>query len=204
MIDRNDACVKSTPGSYELKLLTKEVEDSSASHEILKKHSTDSVCSTTDTHSNISDEFDAPISCAQSNSFVEALEPQSALRASAPEFIPHQVSPVVFESNSLAGLLSDSPFNDSACSGLCLPDPFVVEASDVRNEEVLLTPIIANEGYSDAATLCCYEEWRQYCGLELELPELVAHSFNDPWAHRSSLAEVLATSPPGQLFALRQ
>jgi hypothetical protein len=175
MIERNGLCSQPAVGNGNLKAVWKEVEEDSSGHEILKKLSTDSICSTTDTYSDTSDELDG----ATSSTFVEESLPlQSALRASAPEFIPDLMRQVAFDNDSALGSLSYAQSENLNGSGFVLAT--TVEVGDMRTEgKYVHAEHSCSESYLDAAALRYYEEWRQ-----------------------SSLAEVFAASGPGELFAM--
>jgi hypothetical protein len=198
MIERTGMRSQPTVGSGNLRAVWKEVEEDSSGHELVKKLSTDSVCSTTDTYSDASDELDG----ATSSTFVEeSLVLQSALRASAPEFIPDPVRCTTFDTDSAVDSLSYAQSENLNSSGFVLAT--TIEAGEMRNEgKYLHAGDSCSESYLDAAALRCYEDWRQYCGLTTEFQEIVPHTFRCPWANRSSLAEVFAASGPGELFAM--
>lgn len=97
---------------------------------ISKRPSTDSVCSTTDAQSDTTDEQDAASSSVDLFPFEEAAGAHGPLRASAPEFVPHDmlhsesrqgnciVSTPIFQPDGCCQVLSSTP----VCgTGISLP-----------------------------------------------------------------------------------
>jgi len=204
MIEHRHLRSSQSTGHRKLKVALKEVEETQSSRDAFKKPSTDSVCSTTDTNSDVSDEHDGATSSTEISTFLEWPGLQSDLRASAPEFIPYQARQETCEDDFLLESLP-AFHSESVCSGLCLSDSSIIGSTGLSDEgEDSRAEHPCGGDLWDLEALRSYEEWRQYCGLSCDFKDITPLDFSNTWAHGSSLAEVLAASGPGELFAMSE
>jgi len=160
-----------------------------------KALSNDSVCSTVDTASDISED---PDTVSSSNEMV--------LRATATEFVPNvvqpSVAPPVFSTTPMpdvhAPVLSSTPFYGFQADAPSLGKAeFVCDGSFGGHAYMELTEDFRVDLLEEASQR--YIQWRQYCGLPEELSD-APQGFSYCDAHSCSLAEVFAMSKPGELF----